>query len=327
VGKYDDLTADLPPAVNASGQMNTSASGGRFDDLLSDLGPPPQTTWGAVKTALGSRPELQPFGNVQGFKTSPNPLVAAGQTLAAPIRTGMTLQTGFPKAGEAIAESEGAEGYPKAGVAAGMGVSMIPALANTAIGLNSMYESDNPLIKGMVNTPKELSPEYDELHQAAGISKNLPVTGGRVARFPNMAGQPSANPPPFAPAIAPINYPRDPNALLNFARARMEGLSDQLSPQELNDYRTLIGQMIDTGKVGSGAPLAAASQLRAQATDLLNNRVEGLADLNKAYAISKTVQNPSTLIPEVIREGVEKYGPWFARGAAFIGAGELIRRH
>jgi hypothetical protein len=104
-----------------------------------------------------------------------------------------------------------------------------------------------------------------------------------------MAGQPSSVPPPFAPAIAPINYPRDPNNLLNFAKGRMDALGSQLSPQELNDYRTLISQLIDTGKVGAGKPLAMASQLRAQATTLLNQAVPGLDDLNKAYAISKAV--------------------------------------
>jgi hypothetical protein len=176
--------------------------------------------------------------------------------------------------------------------------------------------ADSTLGQAILNSPKALSPQYDALHEAAGISKDLPVQRGTSLRFPNLAGQPTSTPPTFAPAIAPLTYAKDPNTLLNIARARMEGLGDRLSPQELNDYKTLIGQMIDTGKVGAGKPLAMASQLRGQASDLLNNRVEGLAELNKVYALSTKLRNPSQFLPDAVQAGLQKYGPWFVRAAA-----------
>lgn len=194
-------------------------------------------------------------------------------------------------------------------VAGGYGLAALGASGASAV-------ADTTLGKAILNSPKDLSPEYDALHEAAGISKNLPVQRGSTLKFPNLAGQPSSVPPPFAPAIAPISYAKDPNTLLNIARARMEGLGDRLSPQELNDYKTLIGQMLDTGKLGSGTPFAVASQLKAQATDLLNNRVDGLADLNKVYGLSTKLRNPTQFLPEFIQNGIQKYGPWFGRAAA-----------
>lgn len=314
MGKYDDLLADLPSA-----QTNTSPGGGRFDDLLNDLPVAEPSLMDRAKSVYAA---MQP-----GFK-------------AAKILTGIvTPGSGIPelaqefapkiaqKEGEMIAEKGGEMGYPKTAAAIGTGVSMIPEIATAITGFKGMGESDIPLIKGLMNTPEELSPEYDILHKAAGISKDLPIQRGNALRFPNMAGQPSSIPPPFAPAISPLSYAKDPNTLLNLARGRMEALADKLSPQELNDYKTLIGQMIDTGKIGAGKPLAIATQLKAQATELLNNRVQGLADLNKAYAIAKTMKNPMQLLPDFIQTGIQKYGPWFARAAAVAGGIRSVSGH
>lgn len=260
---------------------------GRFDDLTADLQP--------------SAPGTQLSGGGR-FDDLINDL--------SPIKQ-------KPGEGLSALEFERSPNYPNARMtdptaSDAMTVYGLGSLAKTGVGM----AADTTLGKAVLNSPSSLSPEYDVLHEAAGISKNLPETGGRVARFPNMAGLPSSSPPPFAPAIAPKLYPQNTNALLNFARSRMEGLGDQLSPQELQDYRTLIGQMIDTGKVGSGKPFAMASQLKSQATDLLNNRVEGLADLNKVYALSTKLRNPTQFLPEFIQNGIQKYGPWFGRAAA-----------
>jgi hypothetical protein len=258
MGKYDDLTADLPPV----GQMNPSTDGGRFNDLLKDL-PPVQN----------NAERIEP-----GIYDSSDPV-------------GQRIIENFQKA---------ANGYA------------LGALGGTGI----VKAADSTIGQAILNSPKDLSPAYDALHESAGISKDLPVQRGAGLRFPNLAGQPTSAPPTFAPAIAPLTYAKDPNTLLNIARGRMENLGDRLSPQELNDYKTLIGQMIDTGKVGAGKPLAMASQLRAQASELLNNRVEGLAELNKVYALSTKLRNPTEFLPQFIQNGLQKYGPWFARAAA-----------
>lgn len=237
------------------------------------------------------------------------------------------VSAAMPKISGSGAEFLGALGVPpKVAAATMLPISMAPELTSAAGAIGELA-NPSPLTKGITHSPANLSPEYEELYKGAGISKNLPETGGRVARFPNLAGQPSKVPPPFAPAIAPINYPRDPNALLNFARSRMEGLSDRLSPQELSDYKTIIGQLIDTGKVGGGTPMAMASQLRARASELLNNRVEGLSELNKAYAISSKLRNPMQILPDFIQQGIQKYGPWFARAAAVAGGVRSVSGH
>lgn len=196
-------------------------------------------------------------------------------------------------------------------------------------GLGVAKAAGSTLGKAILNSPSDLSPEYDALHETAGISKNLPETGGRTARFPNLAGQPSKVPPSFAPGIAPINYPRDTNSMLNFMRQRMDSLPDHLSPQELNDYKTLISQAIDTGKVGAGKPFAMAAQLRAQASELLNSRVDGLEDLNKVYALSSKLRDPIQFLPNALQGLVQKYGPWIAKaavGGAAVGAGLRISK-
>ena len=288
---------------------------------------------------LASAPP-QPSGisKAYSFAKKYAPEAAKGMMmLANPIEGAETINAGevFPaaqKAADVVAPNAAEKvgqltGSPVAGTLAGLATVAAPTLAGAAGGGYDLETETNPVVRGLVNTPQELGPEYQELHEAAGISKNLPMTGGRNARFPNMAGQPSANPPPFAPTIAPNLYPRDPNALMNFARSRMEGLGDQLSPQELNDYKTLIGQMIDTGKVGSGTPLANAAQLRNQASTLLENRVNGLVELNQAYAVAKKVQNPFTILPQSIQNLVTKYGPWIARVAAGTETYRLLRGH
>lgn len=230
----------------------------------------------------------------------------------------------FPQMAGAGAEELGKLGVnPKIAASAMLPVSMAPDILGTIAGAEEI-ENPSTLTKAITHSPSDLSPEYNAVKEAAGISNNLPETGGRTARFPNLAGQPSKFPPDFAPAIAPINYPRDPNSLINFAQARMQGLGNRLSPQELSDYRTIIGQLIDTGKVGGGQPLAMAAQAKAQATDLLNNQVEGLAELNKVYALSSKLRNPSQFLPQAVQTLIQKYGPSVARGAAYaLGGGSV----
>lgn len=295
-----------------------SQSGGNTIQYLDDgssapIQPTMMQKFGKVMTSL--QPAFNAAKTLTGIVTPGSGIPELAQDLAPKIAS---------KEGEMIAQKGTDVGYPLTGATIGTGVSMIPQIAGAFTGFKGLNESEVPLIKGMMNTPQELSPEYDALHEMAGISKNLPETGGRVARFPNMAGQPSSSPPPFAPAIAPTSYPRDPNALINFVRARIEGLGDQLSPQELNDQKTLLSQLMDTGKLGQGKPFAMAADLKNKAATLLNNRVSGLSDLNKAWAVSKTIQNPMQMLPQAIVDLVKQYGPWIASAASAIGIGRHL---
>lgn len=78
---------------------------------------PEQGVLGAVGAAMGSRPELQPYAYQPGMDNAPAPqgysgvvqsaLGAAGQTLAAPIRTGATISAGTDALGAVTSEGLG----------------------------------------------------------------------------------------------------------------------------------------------------------------------------------------------------------------------------
>lgn len=313
---YADLTADLQPAKDP------------YADLISDL-PAVKSAPGLAESvrSVQARPELQPINSLipkipDAKSGALRQIVDSMKQVAGfPLRVGATLNQVPDVVGQGISDAGLAAGYPKTGAAIGTAVSMAPL----AVGLGEggaavdglLRSSENPaFVRGMANTPKMLSPEYDELLAGSGVSKNLPETRGSIPKFPDLAGQPSKNPPVFAPQIAPSSYPRDPNTFLNFARQRIESLGSDLSPQELSDYKTLIGQHLDQGSFGSGKPFAMASQLKSQASSLLEHQVAGLADLNKAYAISTKLRDPVQFLPNAIQGLVRQYGPWLGRAAA-----------
>lgn len=98
-----------------------------------DTQQPDQSIWGATKAALGSRPELQPFGAGGSSQESSTPtgmaLQAAGKTLAAPIRTGATIGELPDVAGQIVAEEGGRAGYPKTAATVGTAIQMAPYIA------------------------------------------------------------------------------------------------------------------------------------------------------------------------------------------------------
>lgn len=326
MGKYDDILAGLPAPTQASAPSAAPIVSGKYDDILSGLTPAPMSPWGAAQALMDSRPELKPYANDGKTLESPTGFAdtvkkatgAAIETVGAPIRVGATInegRKGFPAVAGEGAEKLGEMGVsPEVSAALMLPVAMAPELVAAGQSFKGLY-GNSKLAQGIRNTPRDLSPRYDVLNEKAGISKNLPETGGRTARFPNLAGQPVSSPPPFAPAIAPKLYPKDPNALVNFARSRIEALGERLSPQELNDYDTLIGQMMDKGKFGSGGPLAIASKVKSSANQLLNKAIPGKADLDQIYKISKTLR----LAPEVAKKVWDYFGPKLRYGAGVIG--------
>lgn len=278
---------------------------------------PEQSVFGAVKEALSARPEFKPYGGVQDFTTSDNPLVAAEQTLTAPMRVGATIsQPGSRKAGEAVAESLGAEGInPKISAAAGTAVSMIPDLAQAGSLINEVVRGPSVVAQAIRNTPRDLSPRYEALNESAGISKDLPVRRGTIPKFPGMNGLPQNVPPPQAPTVAPKIYPKETAGFLNFARARLEGLKDKLSPQELNDYKSMINTAINEGKIARGTQeYAVASQLKKQASELLSKSVPGRSELDEIYALSKKLR----IAPELAKKVWEYVGPKMRWGSILV---------
>lgn len=157
--------------------------------------------------------------------------------------------------------------------------------------------------RAILNSPEALGPEFRGGEKAAGISGDLPLRRGGTQKFPDLAGQPSLSPPVEAPMVAPLSYAKDTNSFLNQARARVQAFGDKLSPQELNDYKTELSNIL--GSTPPGTPqYAIASQLKTDVTALHNTAIPGREQLNAVYGLSKTLHPDiggmvSTLIKKV----------------------------
>jgi hypothetical protein len=283
----------------------------------------PQSTWEAVKAALASRPELQPYGtpSVPNAPSGPvsGALNAATQTLAAPIRVGNTLSQGPDVVGEGSSNLGNQVGYPNTGAAIGTAIQMAPYVAGGVGAYQGLNAVENPVVKGLMNTPQELGPEYQALDQQAGVSQKLPVQRGTVAKFPGLDGTPQNQPPVEAPNVSPISYPKDRNTYLNFVRDRIDGTGQNLTPQELADHDKILSDIMTNMKAKgqSGTPVfQKAAQAGSDITDLRNANVPGRPGLNTAYGISKNSQAVQQAIAQYASKAARWGGPILGAGAA-----------
>lgn len=236
-------------------------------------------------------------------------------TPEAKIRKGLEDVAGYG------AEKMGAAGVnPNLSAALMTPIAIAPDILAAGTGIAGLEASEAALPRAIRNTPRMLGAEFQAGEKAAGISGELPIQRGAFAKFPNLAGQPSNSPPPMAPYVSPKSYPKDPSSFLNFAKGRVQALGERLSPQELDDYKTMLSTQIDGMKVkglSKTEPFAIASQLRKQVTELHNAAIPGREQLNKVYALSKTIH------PDLggwVKDGVKKYGVK-AIGAVLAGLG------
>lgn len=243
----------------------------------------------------------------------------------------------FGKAGEKVAELGGKLGYPILGAELGTGVSMIPDTSSALMGFEGIENLENPIAKGLLNTPKELSPEYDALleNPELNISKRTPELGGSKATFPNPYNQTVSTKPPLAiqtetayptnlrgaeplPSTVPLKYPGqadNPRAFINFANSRIQAFGDKLSPQEVTDYGKIISQYYKDGVFPKGSPLAADGGKLSSLVDTLQNKlIDGKQALDTAYGISK-VQDAVTkfLIKAPLYAGELGFGGYFLK--------------
>ena len=220
----------------------------------------------------------------------------------------------FPEAAGKLAETYGAHGMnPYISAMLTTPLAMAPAIAGTALGQEGIYESENPIAKGLLNSPKELSPEYDKLlsNPNLNISQRTPELGGAKATFPNPYGNPLSTKPPQAiqtetayptnlrgaeplPTTVPLKYPGqadNPRAFINFANARIQAFGDKLLPQEVIDYGKIISQYYKDGVFPEGSPLATDGAKLSSTVDALKNQlIQGKKALDIAYGISKAQQ-------------------------------------
>ena len=207
--------------------------------------------------------------------------------------------------GEKIAELGGRFGYPKTGAAVGTVVSELPAFVSAAAGLIDLYGKDpSTLSKAVRNTPRMLSPKYSELKEGL-VSGDLPERAGRVARFPNLGGQPSLAPPPQAPMVSPKSYPKELNSFLNFVKARVNSFGKKLSAQELDDYHTELQTILADTRLKGTAPYAVAQGLKKLVDPLRGGAIPGINELDKVYALSKKLR----VAPEIAKKIWNYLGP------------------
>lgn len=233
-----------------------------------------------------------------------------------------------------VAEFAGNKGAnPYATAALLTPVAIAPELLGAYASLKGINNTTNPTLRGLTSSPEELSPQYAIQNKVAGISNKVPETAGKVmyenpqqypsqlsnvrytsegpvstgARIPTP--RPMTAPEPL-PSTVPLKYPNDPGTLINQAESRIATHGENLLPQELNDYKSVISNMIDTGTIpqygeNGVTPLyARASQTRSSVTRLLNKTIDPKlqnaelpkgtfttrGDLDKAYGIAKTLQ-------------------------------------
>lgn len=288
MGRFDDLTADLPPAA----QKNSASGSGRFSDLTSDLGPSPQGIWDAVKTALASRPELSSYGpytergNPTALPNAPSgpvsgALTAAKNTLEAPIRVGSTLASAPDVAGQSISNAGLAAGYPNTGAAIGTAVSLAPlayGLSEGGQALDAALRGPSmpAFVRGMTNTPKMLGPDYQAQNLALGVERGNVLEGGRNPTYATPEWQyPTKQPKPIIPAQPlpgeiPIRYPSKPGDFIDYAKGRLANAPESIQPQELMDWQVKLQTDMNNGTIPKFDENRNITTAYQQASDLKN---------------------------------------------------------
>lgn len=284
MGKYDRFLVGLSSApASPPAKAKAPSASGKYDKFLSGLS---RGALGVARTI----PEIDALSTIAELKGPADAIHAQ-----------------FPEQAGNLAEYLGSKGFdPKVSAALTTPIALAPEIASSAMGIGQVVAGQGPLAKAIRNTPRMLSPRYDALNEAAGISKDLPVQGGRIPKFPNLAGLPSNAPPPQAPMVAPKMYPKDTNSFLNFARGRVESLGKKLSSQELHDYHTIINTAMRDGDIVPGTNQhAIASKLGKQVASLLGKAVPGREELDEIYALSKKLR----VVPEVAKTIWKFLGP------------------
>lgn len=252
----------------------------------------------------------------QGTKPSFLDFVGIAQDIApSPVSR---IQSGLDVAGENIAEALGRSGRPVLGAGLGTTVSMIPELLASGTTIAAMERSPSTLARAIRTTPSEFNAEFRAGEKAAGITDVLPVQRGAKPRFQPNPSMKSLQ----LPTEKPISYPKDTPSFVNFAKARMRGFGDKLSPNEVDDYAKVATTTLDKleGQGLRNTPLfAAVADLKTMATNLRNEVIPGRSELNKVYALSRKL-NASGL-KEAIAGLSKRYGKKALEGAILGGSG------
>lgn len=222
-------------------------------------------------------------------------------------------------AGEMVAEAGGQMGFPATGAALGTAVQMAPELLSTYAGMRGLYQSQSPTVRGLINTPQELSPQYGIQNQAIGVTKTTPLQGGRVPTYakPELQGLATRPPRPLVPAeplpgVVPERLPSQPADFMSYASGKLDQFGNRINPQELMNWHTkLSNDMANPSVIPRFDQSGGTTQIYQQASDLqsrikstfnpmINENLKKVTlpegvfttreGLNKAYSVAKTVQ-------------------------------------
>ena len=266
---------------------------------------------------------------------------------ALPDSPATRIQKGLKTLGGNIAEEGGKVGYPKTGIALGGAVALAPDILATTTGLEGLYKSQNPIVKGLLNSPSELGADFAAQNDAIGVTRRVPVEGGMKPSFPVHGNVP----PEVLGTVVPSKYPANTGAFLAYANNKLANLGDAINPQELMDWQVKLQTDLNSGRIPqfdkTTGRITTAFQ---QASDLLSrtkqafNRVASNAltpevqaqlpegaiknrpDLNRAFRVSTTAQNPiRAAIPPQAAAILKKYAPAVLEGLGFGAATRFLK--
>lgn len=81
---------------------------------------------------------------------------------------------------------------PPAAIGAAMTpLAVAPEILGAYTSLKGIYNSPNPTVKGLVNTPQELSPQYSAQNKVIGVTRRIPQEGGTAPKFEDPYKYPS----------------------------------------------------------------------------------------------------------------------------------------
>lgn len=224
---------------------------------------------------------------------------------------GKVANAGYPATGNAIQAG---------GVGLGGAIALSPDLLAAYTGMKGIYNSPNPTVQGLVNTPQELGPQYAAQNQAIGISNDVPETASKVVnpdpyQYPStltkpkyvngIAGQVEGAPTisrlkPQVPAeplpsTTPLKYPDDPGTLINQINDRISTHGTNLNPQELSDYKNLLQTKMANGDIPKFDPNGKVTSIFAQASQANKNITNTLNQV--AEPLLQNAQLPEGTIP------------------------------
>lgn len=180
-----------PPAdekINNTGwQPPTDESVATNETSQSDSGRTLGQNIQILKAASDAAGSLAPWNKANQFLKEN---IAGGIAEGAGYLGGKVASQGVPQLGINPSPIAG-NAIQGAGVGVAGAVALSPEIIAAYSSLKGIYNSQNPTVKGLVNTPQELGPDYSAQNKAIGVTRRVPMEGGKVPQYPDPYNSPS----------------------------------------------------------------------------------------------------------------------------------------